>query len=158
MYAFACGTFWFYKMNYITLHDKNNFKKWAKISPCLYTTASETWIKALIFLPQFVNWPIASHTNGRSGDRASWYILIKKQVDALISQIYFWNTTPHVSDSSSVHHQEFITVNTAIVYVTQVCWQLASSIRMSAHLYDTYHYCVCSEKLLMMDRGTLRNM
>jgi len=28
-------------------------------------------------------------------------------LDALISQIYFWNKTLHVSDSSSVHHQEF---------------------------------------------------
>jgi len=27
---------------------------------------------------------------------------------ALISQIYFWRETLHVSDSSSVHHQELI--------------------------------------------------
>jgi len=34
------------------------------------------------------------------------HILIKKnQLDALILQIYFWNKTLHVSDSSSVHHQ-----------------------------------------------------
>ena len=25
-------------------------------------------------------------------------------------------------------------------------------------LYDIYHYCVYSERLLMMDRGTVRNM
>ena len=31
-----------------------------------------------------------------------------------------------VSDSSSVHHQEFFTVHTAMVYVIQVCWQLYS--------------------------------
>jgi hypothetical protein len=42
----------------------------------------------------------------------------------------FWNETLHVSDSSSVHHQEFFTVHTAMVYVIQVCWQLASRIRM----------------------------
>ena len=42
------------------------------------------------------------------------------QLDALISQIYFWNKTLHVSGSSSVHHQEFFTVNTAMVYVIQV--------------------------------------
>jgi len=36
-----------------------------------------------------------------------------KQRDALISQIYFWNRTPHVSDSFSVHHQESSTVHTA---------------------------------------------
>ena len=64
----------------------------------------------------------------------------KKKLTALISQICFWNKTLHVSDSSSVHHQEFfITVHTAMEYVIQVC-------------------CAYSEKLLMMDRGTVRNM
>ena len=47
--------------------------------------------------------------------------LIINQLDALISQIYFRNETLHVSDSSSVHHQEFFTVHTAMVYVIQVC-------------------------------------
>jgi hypothetical protein len=40
------------------------------------------------------------------------------QPDAPISQIYFWNKTLHVSESSSVHHQEFFTVHTTTVYVT----------------------------------------
>jgi len=52
---------------------------------------------------------------------------------ALISQIYFCNKTLHVSDISSVHHQEFFTVHTAMVYVIQVCWQLASRIRTEFH-------------------------
>ena len=30
--------------------------------------------------------------------------------------------------------------------------------KMSANLYDIYHCCVYSEKLLMMDRGTVRNI
>ena len=30
-----------------------------------------------------------------------------------------WNKTLHVSDSSSVHHQEFFIVHTAMVYVIQ---------------------------------------
>jgi len=38
---------------------------------------------------------------------------------ALISQIYFGRKL-HVSDSFSVHHQEFFTVHTAMVYVIQV--------------------------------------
>jgi len=33
----------------------------------------------------------------------------------------FWIETLHVSDSSSVHHQEFFTIHTAMVYVIQVC-------------------------------------
>jgi hypothetical protein len=61
------------------------------------------------------------------------------QLDALISQIYFWNETLPVSDSYSVHHQKFLTVHTA-------------------KLYDIYHCCVYSLKLLMIDRGTVRNM
>jgi len=55
--------------------------------------------------------------------------LQKTQLDSLTSQIYFWNKTLHVSDCSTVHHQEFFTVNTAMVYVIQVCWQLANRIR-----------------------------
>ena len=45
----------------------------------------------------------------------------------------------HVSDSSSVHHQEFFSVHTE-------------------NLYDIYYCCVYSEKLLMMYRGTVRSM
>ena len=39
------------------------------------------------------------------------------KLDALISQIYFWNKTLHVSDSYSLHRQEFFTVHTAMLYV-----------------------------------------
>ena len=31
-------------------------------------------------------------------------------------------------------------------------------LKMSANLYDIHHCCVYSEKLLMMERGTVRNM
>jgi len=56
--------------------------------------------------------------------------LKENQPDALISQNFlFWSETLHVSDSSSVRRQLF-TVHTAMVYVIQVCWQLASRIRM----------------------------
>jgi len=30
--------------------------------------------------------------------------------------------------------------------------------KLSANLYDIYHCCVCSKKLLMVDRGNVRNM
>jgi len=40
--------------------------------------------------------------------------LQQNQRDALISQIYFWIRTLHVSDSFSAHHQESSTVHTAI--------------------------------------------
>jgi hypothetical protein len=54
----------------------------------------------------------------------------EEKEDALISQIYFGNETLHVSDSSSVHHQQLFTVHSAMVYVIQVCRQLSSRIRM----------------------------
>ena len=41
------------------------------------------------------------------------YSYNESQRDALISQIYFWNRTLHVSDRLAVHHQESITVHTA---------------------------------------------
>jgi hypothetical protein len=47
----------------------------------------------------------------------------------------FWNEILHVSDSSSVHHQEFFTVQTATVYVIQVCRQLSSRIRIELQLH-----------------------
>ena len=91
----------------------------------------------------------------------------------------------HVLDSSCVHHQGFFTVHTAVVYAIQVWGQLANRIRMfhstcfrqflcpSSGVFHwnvlillascpqtcmTYHCCVYSEKLLMRDRGTARNM
>jgi len=76
----------------------------------------------------------------------------------------FWNETLHVTDSSSVHHQEFFTVHTAMVYVIQVSWQpvsrsiYAPAHKLSANLYDINHCCAHSEKLLILDRGTVRNM
>jgi len=33
----------------------------------------------------------------------------------------FWNKILHVSDSSSVHYQEFFTVDTEMVYIIHVC-------------------------------------
>jgi len=40
----------------------------------------------------------------RSDESIFISVLIINQLDALISHIYFWNETLHVSDSSSVHH------------------------------------------------------
>jgi len=46
--------------------------------------------------------------------------------------ILFWNKTLHVADSSSVHHQEFFTVHSVMVYVIHVCWQLACRILLAS--------------------------
>jgi hypothetical protein len=61
----------------------------------------------------------------------------------------------------------FRTVPASIIGILSQYTQLASRIRtfrpdparkLSANLYDMYHCCVYSEKLLMMDRGTDRNI
>jgi hypothetical protein len=91
----------------------------------------------------------------------------------LFSQILFWNETVHVSDSSSVHHQELFSVHTTMVYVIQTAFEQqqqqqqqdqvfhpdpAVARELSTNLYDIHHCCVYGEKLLMMDRRTVRNM
>ena len=62
-------------------------------------------------------------------------------------KIYMFRTVP-----LSITRSFFFTVHTALVYVIQVCLQLASRIlsdparKLSAYLYDIYHCCVYSEK------------
>jgi len=48
----------------------------------------------------------------------------QNRLDALISQIYFWNKTLHVSDTSPVRHQEFFTVHIGMVYVSKHVWDI----------------------------------
>jgi len=67
------------------------------------------------------------------------------------------------SDSSSVHHQEFFTVHTAVVYIIQLASRIRTELqfrpdpacKLSTNLYDIYHCCVYGNGLLMMDRGTV---
>jgi len=67
----------------------------------------------------------------------------------MISQIYFWDKTLNVSESSSVHHQELAgRIRTSVLILLASC---------NCNPYDIYHCCVYSEKLLMMGRRTVRN-
>jgi len=52
-----------------------------------------------------------------------------------------------------------------MVYVIQLASRITTELfrpdpasKLLANLYDIYHCCVYSEKVLMMDRGTVRNM
>jgi len=45
------------------------------------------------------------------------YVLIIKPTRRTNFSNFFWNKILHVSDSSSVHHQEFFTVHIAMAYV-----------------------------------------
>ena len=62
--------------------------------------------------------------------RRNIFLIIQPTRCTNFSKFLFWNETLHVSDSSSVHRQEFSTVHTPMVYVIQVFRQLASRIRM----------------------------
>jgi len=102
-----------------------------------------------------------------------------KPTDPLISQNYFCRETLHVSGSSSAHRRKFSTVHLALVYVMQVClhipvpnvqWKTpddgqrnCSSIfvvlKSCQRTCMTYTSAECyTGKLLMMGRGTARNM
>ena len=50
-------------------------------------------------------------------------LIIKPTRCTNFSNLFFEIKTLHVSDSSSVHHQEFFTVLTAMVYVLTACEQ-----------------------------------
>ena len=59
--------------------------------------------------------------------------------------------------------RSFFTLHTTMVNVIQLTSRIRTfrpdpARKMSANLYDIYHCCVYSEKLLMMDIGTVRNM
>ena len=52
--------------------------------------------------------------------RIRFFFFLIKPTAALISQIYFYQETVHVSGSSSAHHQEFSTVHSALVCAVQI--------------------------------------
>ena len=82
--------------------------------------------------------------------------LIISQLHVLISQILFleWNSTcfgQFLYPSSGVFH---------CTHSNDICHTGLLASKLSANLYDihSYHCCVYSGKLLMMDRRTVRNM
>ena len=84
------------------------------------------------------------------------FLILK--LDAPISQINLeWNSTcfrQFPCPSSGVFH---CTHSNGICH-TGLQFHPDPARKLSANLYDIYHCCVYSEKLLMMDRGTVRNM
>jgi len=96
-------------------------------------------------------WNKILHVSDSSSVHLQGVFTVHTAIHTCFSQIHFWNKTLHVSDSSFVHHQEFFTVHTIRTGLLTAC-------KLSANLYDIHHCYVYSEKLLMMDRGTVRNM
>ena len=84
--------------------------------------------------PKTVSFHTQNHTINTSTlfwcscDCTSWEISYNKRTRRTTLSNLFWKETLRVSDSSSVHHQEFFTVHIAMVYVIQFFWQLASKL------------------------------
>jgi hypothetical protein len=90
------------------------------------------------------------------------FIFNKNQPDALFSKFYFWLGTLHVSGNSSAHHQEFNNCTFGIgTSHTGFEDSLLSRLCLKA-VFKTGMTCTNAEctvvELLMMDRGTARNM
>jgi len=65
--------------------------------------------------------------------------------------------------SSSLYTQQwYMSYRLQLQLASRISTELSSVLILltscNCNLYDTYHCCVYSEKLLMMDRGTVRNM
>jgi hypothetical protein len=71
----------------------------------------------------------------------------------------YLKTAVHVSGGTSTHHQVRIQLYLQhLVFVTPLLLSAAPAHNLSANLYNVYHCCVYSEKLMMTDRVAVRNM
>jgi hypothetical protein len=72
-------------------------------------------------------------------------------------KLYMFRTVPlSIIRSFSLYTQQWYMSYSKIRMELQLQSDLAR--KLSANLYDIYHCCVYSEKLLMMDKGTFRYM
>ena len=65
--------------------------------------------------------------------------------------------TPYDGQRNCPKHVEFYSINKFEKLVHLVGFRPDLARKLSAKLYDIYHCCVYSEKLLMTDGGTVRN-
>jgi len=83
--------------------------------------------------------------------------------DVQVKKLYMFRTVPlsiikifHCKHSSGICHTGLLTACEQDQVGTE--FRPDPALKLSANLYDIYHCCVYSEKLLMMDRGTVRKM
>jgi hypothetical protein len=94
----------------------------------LLSTAGRMFLSSLT-LPYF----FISHTNGP----IDFFILRPTRCTKLVN--LFSHEALHVSDSASVHHQEFIHCTSRNdIYVIEVCRQLTSRIRLELWVYSEW--------------------
>jgi len=91
----------------------------------------------------------------------------KKHSVAAIIELKCSYVIPNKRTRHIMSHTQFLIFRYSYEFRQIILLSSASRIRMfhpdsacklSANLYDIYHCCVYSEKHLMMDRGTVRNM
>jgi len=99
------------KNRFIWIYDVNRTKKGHPI-----ITSHHNWSRTRGVSHKYCN-KLYNYNLTLRWQRIVIYSYNKTKSDALISQIYFYNITLHAPDSSSVHHQEFFTVHTAMVFV-----------------------------------------
>jgi hypothetical protein len=75
-------------------------------------------------------------------------------------KLYMFRTVPlsFIRSFSLYTQQWYMSYIFADSLRAESCWQTDPARKLSSKIYDIYHCCVYSEKLLMMDRGTVRNM
>ena len=80
-----------------------------------------------------------------NGKKPTLFLIIKPTRCTDFSNLFLeWN---------SACFRQFLCPSSGVFHCTH-----SNGRKLSVNLYDIYHCCVYSEKLLMMDRGTVRNM
>ena len=75
-------------------------------------------------------------------------------------KLYMFQTVPlSIIRTFSLYTQQwYMLYRFANSLLAESGWNPDPARKLSANTYDIYHSCVCSEKFLMMDGGTVRNM
>ena len=122
-----------------TLQKNAMLESWGGDSRCLAAWRMSGWQSMKLIWSLLIFWTHVmlpkehnaslSHRSVECDGVTGKFLIIKPTRCTNYSNL-FWNETLHVSDSSSVHHQEFFTVITGMLHFIQVCRQLSSRIRM----------------------------
>jgi hypothetical protein len=119
-----------------------------------------------VFLVSFLHWIYSFIKHQKLSSNFFYFHVTVDRNKFLISQIYF-GMKPYMCRTVRLSNiWNFFTVHSAMVYVIQVCWELSIrttmeqiSIVVLIESCMTYTIAECTvNKLLMMDRRTVRNM
>ena len=129
-----------------------------------WTNSNVSWVRSRVFLMsrEFLCWLVLLAPT----DGVGCFFIIKPTTCTNFTNL-FWHETLHVSGSSSVHHQEFIhcSLSNGICHIDSFRagsgWNSVPSRSCSKTAYKLLWHTIAEctvNKLLMMDRRTVRNM